>query len=331
MSKKGFTLAEVLIVLGVIGVVAALTIPTLMKNWQEDRWKTENEVYKSRLFEGLSQMHARQRLTGYLTTETFAEGLKLFMKVTKTCDTASDCFVPQFTNGTTTVNSSAYNNRKKFGRDAWGTNVMGFSLANGSNAMLVYNPACKSLDPAAAGIEVADCTISILYDTNGKEGPNKMGTDIHLYNNLPENVDIGPLICKQIAADLELCGNVPSPWTQPIGQPARGINTCSSGHPYYRAGNASCANDHWAAAAESCEHFGKRLPTRNEGATIAANYPTSEWGGSGVPVWYWAKQENGSSSAYYIYHTIGNPSAQSNGSYGKNVSLGPYCVSGPEH
>jgi len=33
MSKKGFTLAEVLITLGVIGVVAAMTLPTLIKNY----------------------------------------------------------------------------------------------------------------------------------------------------------------------------------------------------------------------------------------------------------------------------------------------------------
>jgi prepilin-type N-terminal cleavage/methylation domain-containing protein len=37
MKKNGFTLAEVLVVLGVIGVVAALTLPTLMSNTQESQ------------------------------------------------------------------------------------------------------------------------------------------------------------------------------------------------------------------------------------------------------------------------------------------------------
>ena len=37
---KAFTLAEVLITLAIIGVVASLTIPTLMKNYQEKEWKT---------------------------------------------------------------------------------------------------------------------------------------------------------------------------------------------------------------------------------------------------------------------------------------------------
>ena len=35
MSKKGFTLAEVLITLSIIGVVAALTVPTLVRNYED--------------------------------------------------------------------------------------------------------------------------------------------------------------------------------------------------------------------------------------------------------------------------------------------------------
>ena len=34
-SKLGFTLAEVLITLGIIGIVAAMTIPTLMTNYRK--------------------------------------------------------------------------------------------------------------------------------------------------------------------------------------------------------------------------------------------------------------------------------------------------------
>ena len=33
--KKGFTLAEVLITLGIIGVVAALTLPSLITNYRK--------------------------------------------------------------------------------------------------------------------------------------------------------------------------------------------------------------------------------------------------------------------------------------------------------
>lgn len=33
--RKGFTLAEVLITLGIIGIVAALTLPSLIQKYQE--------------------------------------------------------------------------------------------------------------------------------------------------------------------------------------------------------------------------------------------------------------------------------------------------------
>ena len=39
--KKGFTLAEVLITLGVIGVVAALTVPNVLQSHQKKVWVTQ--------------------------------------------------------------------------------------------------------------------------------------------------------------------------------------------------------------------------------------------------------------------------------------------------
>ena len=40
MKKNGFTLAEVLITLAIIGVVATLTLPSLMTNTGEQQYKT---------------------------------------------------------------------------------------------------------------------------------------------------------------------------------------------------------------------------------------------------------------------------------------------------
>ena len=46
MKKYGFTLAEVLVTLGVIGVVSAMTIPTLMQNHQKKTYVTQlHKIY----------------------------------------------------------------------------------------------------------------------------------------------------------------------------------------------------------------------------------------------------------------------------------------------
>lgn len=58
--KKGFTLAEVLITLGIIGVVAAMTIPTLIANTQGTKYRNQ---YKKAI-SALSQA-ARMNLAQY--------------------------------------------------------------------------------------------------------------------------------------------------------------------------------------------------------------------------------------------------------------------------
>lgn len=45
--KFGFTLAEVLITLGIIGVVAAMTIPTLMSTFAKQRTETQLKAFYS--------------------------------------------------------------------------------------------------------------------------------------------------------------------------------------------------------------------------------------------------------------------------------------------
>ena len=48
-SKFGFTLAEVLITLGIIGVVAAMTIPVLMTNFMKNKTETQLKTFYSKI------------------------------------------------------------------------------------------------------------------------------------------------------------------------------------------------------------------------------------------------------------------------------------------
>lgn len=56
--KKGFTLAEVLITLGIIGVVAAMTMPVLIANYNKKAWVTQLQKTYSTLEQGLQLMLA---------------------------------------------------------------------------------------------------------------------------------------------------------------------------------------------------------------------------------------------------------------------------------
>src|SRR5574344_673636 len=99
-----FTLAEVLIVLGIIGIVAALTIPTLMMNAQKHEYVTGLKKFYSTWNNGFAQMLADegvqelddtsvfQSMTGggfcelnnakETTCEPFFNGLKKYFKFT---------------------------------------------------------------------------------------------------------------------------------------------------------------------------------------------------------------------------------------------------------
>ncbi len=58
--RKGFTLAEVLIVLAVIGVIAALTIPTLMTKWQDQAIITKLKKFQSVTAQALDMAKVKQ-------------------------------------------------------------------------------------------------------------------------------------------------------------------------------------------------------------------------------------------------------------------------------
>ncbi len=60
--KKGFTLAEVLITLGIIGVVAAMTIPTLISNYQKKQYVVGLQRNMSVIQNGIKLMLADEQV-----------------------------------------------------------------------------------------------------------------------------------------------------------------------------------------------------------------------------------------------------------------------------
>ncbi len=68
--KKGFTLAEILIVLMVIGAIATMTIPSLMKGVTESQWKT---AYK-KAYNAIVNMASMERVAGNLAAAKSGQG-----------------------------------------------------------------------------------------------------------------------------------------------------------------------------------------------------------------------------------------------------------------
>src|SRR5574344_1424097 len=79
MKKSGFTLAEVLIVLGIIGVVAAMTIPTLMNQTGQAEFRTGCKKIISTLNQAVNMNVALDNSDFSVLTTNAAEGSIYYM------------------------------------------------------------------------------------------------------------------------------------------------------------------------------------------------------------------------------------------------------------
>lgn len=92
--KKAFTLAEVLITLGIIGVVAALTIPTLVNNYRKKQFETGLKKEYSVLLQALD-MYKQENETPLkredcATHAAFKKAIQPYLKVLVDCGNAND-------------------------------------------------------------------------------------------------------------------------------------------------------------------------------------------------------------------------------------------------
>ena len=79
--KSAFTLAEVLITLGIIGVVAAITMPVLISNVQDRVKQKRVENIKQKLSKVTDKMAVQSGLIGYGDTMAFVQEMSKHMKL----------------------------------------------------------------------------------------------------------------------------------------------------------------------------------------------------------------------------------------------------------
>ena len=192
--KKGFTLAEVLITLGIIGVVAAMTMPTLIQNHQKRSLEVATQKFYSMMSQAVKQYMADEGVDDLrntpLASDNYVDNLSTpeaiasirnfvtkYLKVVKECDhDANNCFAPEYKawNG----DEPEYN----FTDDAnWGRR-RDYVLADGSVIRIGF---CYNRQP-----------ISLYVDVNGKKGPNRVGYDLWsmsiFYDGVIDESGVGP-------------------------------------------------------------------------------------------------------------------------------------------
>lgn len=175
LKKAAFTLAEVLITLGIIGVVAAMTMPSLIQNYQEKATVTKLKKCYSLVSQAYVSILNDEGGSDTLQAGDDLEMMEKFgkyLKYQKTCGRNKGCF-PNVTYKSVTGN----------GYSKWEDDTTDRSRAILTDGTLImFN---KSAMREGEGNYLY---AQIYVDINGFKGPNQLGRDFFYFYINPEKI-----------------------------------------------------------------------------------------------------------------------------------------------
>lgn len=201
-NKSAFTLAEVLITLAIIGVVAAMTIPTLVTNINDKKLDSANKVFRARFEESMRLTSVTQGIAGYSSTMDFVNALSKNLKIGKICDNdeLSSCFGEKFTFGDSEYETDDLKTSSNLGLEDWDSEVIGLTLDSGVSVLLTYDKNCTYSDPYSNNTAAMTACVALLYDVNGLSNPNAYDEDIKVYGNISLNNSPDVLLPDEVSS-----------------------------------------------------------------------------------------------------------------------------------
>lgn len=201
--QKAFTLSEVMLVLSVIGVIAALTIPGIMQNTQNKQAVTRIK----RIYSLLNQAYTNNVATyesaenySLLSNEDYLNAFVSKMNVIKNCGNNSGCW---YTNPIKGMDGSTVFSDFNTSGYTWGKAILadGSVISGGS-----WNDNCNHTDATIPELQNSVCG-HIMVDINGQTGPNTLGRDVFRFY-----VTKKVILPFGIPGDGYLCNNTSSGW-----------------------------------------------------------------------------------------------------------------------
>ena len=183
-AKRGFTLAEVLITLVVIGVVAAITVPTIANTHTD-------HMYISALKKNYSVLSNAFKLTKDYDYNDYKDWshkdsnnnviwenytyLKQYLYVIRECKNEKGCWSDDITKAPTGQNAMSASEL------GIGGNIITFTLNDGTNVDLDYWSKSDIIKNFGVEKDLFDNTLSIFVDVNGDKKPNMLGRDVFAF------------------------------------------------------------------------------------------------------------------------------------------------------
>ena len=172
-KRAAFTLAEVLITLGIIGVVAAMTMPSLIADYQKKQTAIQLKKAYSTFAQALvSSQYENGNAAEWDVTElgsSYDDNLKYFeqywkpyLKIIKVCKTMKEC-------GYDITGYAFLSEKNNYYHYGFGDNIPGFIYGDGT---------CAYIRPYSFKPDDVPELQLLSIDINGAKGPNIIGRDV---------------------------------------------------------------------------------------------------------------------------------------------------------
>ena len=282
--KTAFTLAEVLITLVVIGVIAAVTIPVVVPMIQErvDSHRHSNIVHK--ITQATDAMKSLGVLGRFNSTDDFVDELEKHLKIIKRCDSnnLSDCWPTEKVKGSDGKEYFVKDKKTRgdlgFLNDRNNPNV-GIILNDGTSIIMTYNSDNDGLDQTealvASGKELPVGTntkeflefttnstagLAFVVDVNGAKKPNSetINGRFHDIRNLNGANFAG---CGGMIIDSTCYTPIDSYSSLDCSRTNDNLN--KSENAQYCGNISHYSNDYWAGAIKTCANINAELPDLN--------------------------------------------------------------------
>lgn len=190
---KAFTLAEVLITLGIIGIVAAMTLPALINKTHGAQYRTALQKSYSILQQALQSLNADQGFVAKRDTyanRTFANYYKQYFKIAKDCSLTS-CITTSTdeNNNANVINAyQTYSRNRKVGSYFFDDGQ--FILTDGMVVLIEDNTALAGEGNSNSGVGA----MFISVDINGyNKKPNAWGHDLFTFQIMNDSGKLLPM------------------------------------------------------------------------------------------------------------------------------------------
>ncbi len=349
--KNAFTLAELLITLAIIGVVAVVVLPSLMTN-VNDRVNAEKiRSTKYKFTKATDHMKSLGLIGPYNSTDDFVDELQKYFKIAKRCDAnhiracwPTDTVKLEDGKEWDIANTKTGKQLKMNNDDThdYSSDNVAIITADGTPMILNYNKKCEALDPmktyswsTSNGKPESNATagcVAAVFEINGNGRPNTFRKDVVVFNAN----GLGSACALEIDGKCFGAPFSPTPLTKAeceaaVAEGKLGIKAC-----HYD-------DDYWAGAVKQCNGV-QNMPTMADLGKIASllyegnpsvgaeqdvynltyNNKASQYGFPEPHFWVCSGEENGTNGygAYSRYFDTTSTGWNSNGrGYSGNLGL----------